>query len=368
MADQQRRMDEQERRLGEQDRQRNMDEQDRQRRMEEQERRLAEQERRIVEASATQVSRGAGEDAREEQASRETMRPTARRLKQEQRPAEREWDDDEPETLPSRADRSQREEDDEIDHDTAVPVSSPPPASSGAGRKREQENLDLKEEDEFRDIGKSVRSDDYWEDEFSRPDDNGQGSDRSAEQKLHRGKRSWAKVKEEAPEEPPPAPRFRRRSSGSQDEARGPTSGREYSGDEREYSPTIKRNGRNSRVYEEYIDLLAATEELVAEEEGAGSSLLLDVNLLSSLTHWVAIARQRVGEKRLNDILDLYSQSGHLSQDVRQLIHQIGGMIDDAPSEAIVDGQECVDLIFHLHGILAGGLTIRRVPVTKLAS
>ncbi len=111
---------------------------------------------------------------------------------------------------------------------------------------------------------------------------------------------------------------------------------------------------------------MAETEELGAEE-GEGASLPLDVNLVSSLTRLATVAKQRVGEQRLNEILDLYSQSGHLTAGLRQLIEQIFKLVGESGPEVGEDAQVCLDLIFHLHGILAGGLAIRQIPVAKIS-
>ena len=141
-----------------------------------------------------------------------------------------------------------------------------------------------------------------------------------------------------------------------------PGTGRGYGrGDDKDCVHSVNGNGRGSRVYKEYIDLLSETEELDAADEEKLVELPLDINLLSSLTRWTSLARSRVGEQRLKEILDLYSQSGHLSAKLRERLEQISNMVDDQESETSQDAQLWVDLIFHLHGILAGGLTIRQL-------
>ena len=133
-------------------------------------------------------------------------------------------------------------------------------------------------------------------------------------------------------------------------------------GDDQE-KPTkaITGNGRGNRVYDEYNELLAETEELDGADDGDVVGFPLDVNLLSSLTRWTSVARNRVGERRLIEILDLYSQSGHLPPSLRELLEQISGLIDGPQPETSEDAQGLVDLIFHLHGILAGGLAIGQI-------
>lgn len=131
---------------------------------------------------------------------------------------------------------------------------------------------------------------------------------------------------------------------------------------------TSKRNGHGSRVYDEYTDLLAETAELQPEEVKTEATPPLDLNLLSSLTRWTLVARQRVGENRLQELLDLYSQSGHLSASLRELLQKTCAMAGDSPQDNGVDAQVSVDLIFHLHGILAGDLVCRQVPLARVAS
>ena len=84
-----------------------------------------------------------------------------------------------------------------------------------------------------------------------------------------------------------------------------------------------------------------------------------------SLTRWVTVAKQRVGEQRVNEILELYAQSGHLTVGLRELIEQISKLVGEPRADVGEDAQGCLDLIFHLHGILAGGLAIRQFPVAK---
>ena len=127
-------------------------------------------------------------------------------------------------------------------------------------------------------------------------------------------------------------------------------------------------NGRGNRVYEEYTELLGETEELDVAVVGDLETFPLDVNLLSSLTRWTSVARNRVGEQRLIEILDLYAQSGHLSPSLRELLGQISGMVGGYQPETNEDAQGFVDLIFHLHGILAGGLAIPQIQQAKPAN
>ena len=140
----------------------------------------------------------------------------------------------------------------------------------------------------------------------------------------------------------------------------GVSSGDRYEGTENRGPSDVTRNGRSSRVFEEYMDLVEDTEALDAPGYDLDDPRAIDVNLLSSLTRWTSVAKLRVGEEKLQEMLDLYARSGHLSMNLRELLQQISAMVDEAPLEATEDAHGCVDLIFHLHGILAGGLAIHQ--------
>ena len=128
------------------------------------------------------------------------------------------------------------------------------------------------------------------------------------------------------------------------------------------------------------MDLLEETKELESTTSPNAGRPALDVNLISSLTRWAIVAKERVDGQRLDQILELYSHLGHLTPDLRSLLTQIIALVDGSPEkqappasvpgiEAPVNGassqnikrndadaQECIDLIFHLHGVLAGSL------------
>ncbi len=124
----------------------------------------------------------------------------------------------------------------------------------------------------------------------------------------------------------------------------------------------MNRNGSGSRVYDEYHQLFSETEEACVESDEASPTAPMDINLVASLVRWASIAKQRVGEDRLHDIVELYLQSGHATPGLREMLTQISAMADAMPPETNQTAQECVDLISHLHGILTGALTIVRVP------
>ena len=100
----------------------------------------------------------------------------------------------------------------------------------------------------------------------------------------------------------------------------------------------------------------------------------LDVNLLSSLVHWTSVAKRRVGEQQLRDILELYIQSRHSRPELQELLLHISTLVEEVPNEAAEshepkDGPEqCVDLMLHLHGILTGGLPVVQIPRMQFAS
>ena len=128
----------------------------------------------------------------------------------------------------------------------------------------------------------------------------------------------------------------------------------------------MNRNGSGSRVYDEYLQLLSETEESYVENDEASPTAPMDINLVASLVRWASIAKQRVGEDRLHDILELYLQSGRAAPGLREVLTHISGMADAMPPDTNQTAQECVDLISHLHGILTGTLAIVRVPQVKM--
>jgi hypothetical protein len=94
----------------------------------------------------------------------------------------------------------------------------------------------------------------------------------------------------------------------------------------------------------------------------------LDINLLSNLVHWTVLAKQRVGEEQLKDILQLYIQSGHSRPELQDLLMQVSRMVDvDLPGVREAP-REWVDLMFHLHGILTGGFPVIKIPRIRLFS
>jgi hypothetical protein len=94
----------------------------------------------------------------------------------------------------------------------------------------------------------------------------------------------------------------------------------------------------------------------------------MDVNLLSSLAHWASLAKQRVGEQQLKDILELYIQSGHSRPELQELLVHLSDMVEEAAGEDGESPENWVDLMFHLHGILTGGLPVVKIPQMKFAA
>ncbi len=125
-------------------------------------------------------------------------------------------------------------------------------------------------------------------------------------------------------------------------------------------------NGRRVSVYDEYRELLQDAKEAYPIEDSPPGPLV-DVNLLSSLVHWASLAKQRVGEQQLKDILELYIQSGHSRPELQELLLHLSDMVDEAAVEGCDSPEDWVDLMFHLHGILTGGLPVVKIPQMKFA-
>ena len=54
--------------------------------------------------------------------------------------------------------------------------------------------------------------------------------------------------------------------------------------------------------------------------------------------------------------------SGRSAPELRELLISVSNMVDTVSPETPQAGQECMDLLSHLHGILTGGLQIAQVP------
>ena len=395
MAEQERRMEEQERRLADQEhrltsaarsesapqppdpaiaeRERKLAEQER--RMEEQGRQLADQERRL-----TSAARSGDAPQPPDPAITERERKLA---EQERRMEEQGRQLADQERRPTSAARS--EDARERDADRRVPQEEPAQDSPEAAAPRAELEKRRDKEESHRDYDQEehtppsqVRSSEYrGSDQVTTPHRPGSSSDREKQDSFDEAGDSNS--------EPPEVPqdvwygdkitleydthRVVQRppeNSGSPSKPERPLVNNGE--DEEEHAKAITSNGRGNRVYDEYNELLAETKEFDGAVDGDLRAIPLDVNLLSSLTHWTSVARNRVGEQRLMGILDLYSQSGHLSASLRELLAEISGLVDGAHPQTSEDVEEFMDLIFHLHGILAGGLAIGQIQQAKPAN
>ena len=74
------------------------------------------------------------------------------------------------------------------------------------------------------------------------------------------------------------------------------------------------------------------------------------------------MAKNRVGEKRLSDIIELYVESRSATPGLKAALTHIASIVDDQPPEPGQSAQETMDLIAHLHGILTAALPVPEVP------
>ena len=88
----------------------------------------------------------------------------------------------------------------------------------------------------------------------------------------------------------------------------------------------------------------------------------MDLNLVSNLVRWASMAKYRVGEKRLSDIIELYAESRNAPPGLSKALMHIASIVDDQPPESGQAAQETMDLIAHLHGILTASLPVSAVP------
>ena len=101
--------------------------------------------------------------------------------------------------------------------------------------------------------------------------------------------------------------------------------------------------------------------ELPADGEVEGSEFesLMSVNDISSLVRWVLVAKQRMGEEKLTEFLELYTRYAHYTPRLKGLVLQILDLVEEAP-ECVpgLDGDggarpDWTDLMLLLHGILS---------------
>ena len=91
----------------------------------------------------------------------------------------------------------------------------------------------------------------------------------------------------------------------------------------------------------------------------------MDLNLVSNLVRWASMAKYKVGEKRLSDIIELYAQSRNAPPGLSKALIHIASIVDDQPPETGQTAQETMDLIAHLHGILTASLPVPPVPLIQ---
>ena len=181
---------------------------------------------------------------------------------------------------------------------------------------------------------------------------------------------------EEAPEEDmmpePPTPPSAR-TNGRKKSPRPPAAGKASlfpaangtSIEEEDAPSSAARPAPVSSIDDEYRDLLAETQQSYALEDSP-TGPPLDVNLLSNLVYWTALAKQRVGEEQLKDILQLYIQSGHSRPQLQDLLLHLSRMVDTDAMDLTESNGDWVDLMFHLHGILTGGFPVIKIPQVRL--
>ena len=393
MAEQEQRMAEQERRISDQERladqERKISDQGRladqerrisdQERLADQERRISDQERKVANAESTQ--RRQDRNLPDEGIQRDQPSPNIQitsNMPERESPStgvDVEVEDiEQPEQRKRPAGRTQTQELEDI----SAQEPPRPARPAGGGAMRETEDYEVNpvlasrslRQDQWEDS-----DDDDWEEPVRRrfttsaPRPGGEltfyyDDDEETDgppPRLQRREKNWAAAQDsDRPSGRPVNPTARRRQVRSQNEI----DPHENDNGNR----PLKRNGAGSRVYDEYNQLLSETEASYLETGEANPAAPMDINLVASLVRWASIAKQRVGDDRLRNILDLYLQSGHATPGLREVLTQITGMADSMAHETNQSAQESVDLIYHLHGILTGDLSVVRVPQMKIAA
>ena len=128
-----------------------------------------------------------------------------------------------------------------------------------------------------------------------------------------------------------------------------------------EYDPR-ERTVQGNPVYDDYAELFMETGEHEPRPERNLAPLGVDVNLLSCLVGWTSMAKRRVGQQRLNDIVGLYLHTRGSSPGLKELLTLISDTVEEVPQGDDTGSQECVDLLAQLHGILAQDLPMTDIP------
>ena len=122
------------------------------------------------------------------------------------------------------------------------------------------------------------------------------------------------------------------------------------------------QNVQGNPVYDEYAELFMETREHEPRAERNLAPHGVDVNLLSCLLGWTSMAKRRVGQQRLNDIVGLYLHTRGSSAGLKELLTLISDTVEEVPQGDDTGPQECVDLLAQLHGILAQDLPMIDIP------
>ncbi len=101
----------------------------------------------------------------------------------------------------------------------------------------------------------------------------------------------------------------------------------------------------------------AMEDEATMESIETGRQLSQDtppVNLLANLIRWVSSAKREIGSEQLATFLEVYGISGHLSQELKEVILHLADITATESADASA-AEIWSELILELHGILAGG-------------
>lgn len=84
------------------------------------------------------------------------------------------------------------------------------------------------------------------------------------------------------------------------------------------------------------------------------------VNLLANLMRWVACAKREIGPDQLTTFLEVYGISGHLSQELKDIILHLSEITQTSgePVDAVM-ADKWSQLMLELHGILSGTGALR---------
>ena len=127
---------------------------------------------------------------------------------------------------------------------------------------------------------------------------------------------------------------------------------------------------------DEWEQELDADEDELEEMEPAtrgGARPSLNINLVSGLVHWVSMAREKLGDQGMEEMVELYFKTTGESAGAKEMISHVADMLGHAQVPAADPyseqgiAQQWSDLLVQLHGTLTWDCVPPGIPGLDLA-